>query len=105
VLAAAAVLAGARPIAAIAERAADAPQPVRTALGTRRDPLTGHWVWAVPSETTIRRTLAWLHRHDALDRRGLETLDAAALEELLAFANGIAAETCTRAGADPPWRR
>jgi predicted transposase YbfD/YdcC len=58
VLAAAAVLAGARSIAAIAEWAADAPQPVRAALGTRRDPLTGRWVWAVPTETTIRRTLA-----------------------------------------------
>jgi hypothetical protein len=33
---------------------------VRTALGTRRHPVTGHWVWAVPSETTIRRTLARL---------------------------------------------
>ena len=44
VMAAAAVLAGARSIAAIAEWAADAPQPVRAALGTRRDPLTGHWV-------------------------------------------------------------
>jgi predicted transposase YbfD/YdcC len=31
---------------------------MRAALGTRRDPHTGHWVWAVPSETTIRRTLA-----------------------------------------------
>jgi predicted transposase YbfD/YdcC len=58
VLAAAAVLAGARSIAAIAEWAADAPQPVHAALGARRDPLTGRWVWAVPSETTIRRTLA-----------------------------------------------
>jgi predicted transposase YbfD/YdcC len=58
VLAAAAVLAGARSIAAIAEWAADAPQPVRAALGTRHDPLTGRWVWAVPTETTIRRTLA-----------------------------------------------
>jgi predicted transposase YbfD/YdcC len=57
VLAAAAVLAGARSIAAIAEWAADAPQPVRAALGTRRDPRTGRWVWAVPTETTIRRTL------------------------------------------------
>jgi hypothetical protein len=57
VLAAAAVLAGARSIAAIAEWAADAPQPVRAALRTRCDPLTGHWVWAVPSETRIRRTL------------------------------------------------
>jgi len=46
--------------------------------------------------------LAWLHRHDALDRRGLETLGAAPLEALLAFANGIAADTCTRPGADPP---
>ena len=60
VLAAAAVVAGARSIAAIAEWAADAPQPVRATLGTRRDPRTGHWVWAVPSETTIRRTLARL---------------------------------------------
>jgi DDE_Tnp_1-associated len=59
-LAAAAVVAGARSITAIAEWAADAPQPVRAALGTRRDPRTGHWVWAVPSETTIRRTLARL---------------------------------------------
>jgi predicted transposase YbfD/YdcC len=59
-LAAAAVLAGARSIAAIAEWAADAPQPVRAALGTRHDPLTGRWVWAVPTETTIRRTLARL---------------------------------------------
>jgi predicted transposase YbfD/YdcC len=60
VLAAAAVLAGAQSIAAIAEWAADAPQPMRAALGARRDPRTGHWVWAVPSETTIRRTLARL---------------------------------------------
>ena len=82
VLAAAAVLAGARSVAAIAEWAADAPQPVRAALGTRRDPRTGHWVWAVPSETTIRRTLArldaealaaavgaWLADRDRPDRR------------------------------------
>jgi predicted transposase YbfD/YdcC len=81
-LAAAAVLAGARSIAAIAEWAADAPQPVRAALGTRRDPRTGHWVWTVPSETTIRRTLArldaealaaaigaWLADRDRPDRR------------------------------------
>src|SRR5512132_4609377 len=81
-LAAAAVVAGARSIAAIAEWAADAPQPVRAALGTRRDPRTGHWLWAVPSETTIRRTLArldaevlaaaigaWLADRDRPDRR------------------------------------
>jgi len=57
-LAAAAVLAGARSITAIAEWAADAPQPVRAALSARRDPLTGRW--AVPTEATIRRTLARL---------------------------------------------
>lgn len=46
--------------------------------------------------------LAFLHRHGALDRRGLEALDASELAALLAFANEIAADTCTRAGADPP---
>jgi DDE_Tnp_1-associated/Transposase DDE domain len=82
VLAAAAVLAGARSITAIAEWATDAPQPVRAALGTRRDPRTGRWVWAVPTETTIRRTLgrvdpealaaaigAWLADRDQPDQR------------------------------------
>jgi predicted transposase YbfD/YdcC len=59
-LAAAAVLAGARSFAAIAEWAADAPQPVRAALGARRD-APDHW--AVPAETTIRRTLGRLDAH------------------------------------------
>jgi hypothetical protein len=36
-MAAAAVLGGARSMTAIAEWAADAPQPVRAALGARRD--------------------------------------------------------------------
>jgi hypothetical protein len=56
-MAAAAVLAGARSIAAIAEWVADAPQPVRAALGARRD-APDHF--AVPAEATIRRTLARL---------------------------------------------
>jgi hypothetical protein len=56
-LAAAAVLAGAKSLAAIGEWAADAPQPVRAALGARRD-APGHF--AVPAEATIRRTLARL---------------------------------------------
>jgi hypothetical protein len=59
-LAAAAVLAGARSLAAIAEWAADAPQPVRAALGARRA-APDHWV--VPAETTIRRTLSRLDPH------------------------------------------
>jgi hypothetical protein len=82
-LAAAAVLAGARSFAAIAEWATDAPQPIRAALGARRD-APDHW--AVPGEATIRRTLgrldahalaaavgAWLadrHRHDRGDGAG-----------------------------------
>jgi hypothetical protein len=53
-MATAAVLTGARSMAAIAEWAADAPQPVRAAFGARRD-APNHWV--VPAEATIRRTL------------------------------------------------
>jgi hypothetical protein len=56
-MAAAVVLAGARSIAAIAEWAADAPQPVRAALGARRAAPDRS---AVPAEATIRRTLALL---------------------------------------------
>ena len=53
-MAAAAVLTGARSITAIAEWAADTPQPVRAALGARRDAPDR---WVVPAEATIRRTL------------------------------------------------
>jgi hypothetical protein len=56
-LAAAAVLAGARSIAAIAEWAADSPQPVRAALSARQQ---APGCFAVPAEATIRRTLARL---------------------------------------------
>jgi len=56
-LAAAAVLAGARSIAAIAEWAADSPQPVRAALGARQQ---APGCFAVPAEATIRRTLGRL---------------------------------------------
>jgi predicted transposase YbfD/YdcC len=56
-IAAAAVLTGARSMTAIAEWAQDTPQPVRAALGARRD---GPDRWVVPTETTIRRTLARL---------------------------------------------
>jgi hypothetical protein len=54
---AAAELTGARSLAAIAEWAADAPQPVRAALGARREAPD---YYSVPSEATIRRTLARL---------------------------------------------
>jgi predicted transposase YbfD/YdcC len=54
-LAAAAVLTGARSMTAIAEWATDAPQPVRAAFGARRDTPDRR---VVPTEATIRRTLA-----------------------------------------------
>jgi predicted transposase YbfD/YdcC len=60
----AAALAGARSFAAAGEWAADAPPQVLTALGVRRDPLSGRF--CPPDEATIRRVL--------------ETVDAAALD-------------------------
>jgi predicted transposase YbfD/YdcC len=56
-MAAAAVLTGARSITAIAEWAADTPQPVGAPLGARRDAPDR---WVVPTKTTIRRTFARL---------------------------------------------
>jgi predicted transposase YbfD/YdcC len=64
-VAVAAVLAGARSLAAIGEWAADAPGPVLAALGARRDPLTG--AWRPPAEATVRRVLARVDP-DALDQ-------------------------------------
>jgi DDE_Tnp_1-associated len=55
-VAVAAVLAGARSLAAIGEWAADAPGPVLAALGVRRDPLRR--VYRPPGEATMRRVLA-----------------------------------------------
>jgi len=63
-VAVAAVLAGARSLAAIGEWAADAPGPVLAALGVRRDPLCR--VWRPPGEATVRRVLARVDP-DALD--------------------------------------
>jgi len=64
-VAVAAVLAGARSLAAIGEWAADAPGPVLAALGVRRHRLTG--AWRSPAEATVRRVLACVDP-DALDR-------------------------------------
>lgn len=60
----AAVLAGARSFAAIAEWAADVPPGVAAVLGMRYDPLTG--VFRPPGEPTIRRVLETVDG-DALD--------------------------------------
>jgi hypothetical protein len=65
-VAVAAVLAGARSLAAtIGEWASDAPGPVMAALWVRHDPLRR--VWRPPAEATVRRVLARVDP-DALDR-------------------------------------
>jgi predicted transposase YbfD/YdcC len=64
-VAVAAVLAGARSLAAIGEWAADAPGPVLAALGVRRDPLRR--IWRPPAEATVRRVLAGVDP-DTLDQ-------------------------------------
>jgi predicted transposase YbfD/YdcC len=107
-LAAAAVLAGARSLAAIAEWAADAPQPVRAALGARRD-RPDHW--AVPAETTIGRTLARLDA-DALatavgawlaDRQRHDRGDGAAGDQRWrSRQRAVAVDGKTLRGAHPP---
>jgi len=63
-VAVAAVLAGARSLAAIGEWASDAPDQVLAALGVRRDLLTR--AWRPPGEATVRRVLARIDP-DALD--------------------------------------
>jgi len=64
-VAVAAMLAGARSLAALGEWAADAPGPVLAALGVCHDPLRR--VWRPPAEATVRRVLARVDP-DALDR-------------------------------------
>jgi len=49
--------------------------------------------------------LAHLHERGLLARDSLRSLDAAGLTELLETACLVAADTCTRAGAEPPRRR
>jgi fructokinase len=49
--------------------------------------------------------LAHLHERRMLAREPLQSLDAAGLTELLETACLVAADTCTRAGAEPPRRR
>ncbi|MCE6999030.1 PfkB family carbohydrate kinase [Saccharothrix sp. S26] len=47
--------------------------------------------------------LAALDRDDLLTRAGLAALTRAELTDILDYAQRIAAITCTRPGADPPW--
>lgn len=48
-------------------------------------------------------TLAWLWRSQALSRAAIQALSPEQVGQLLEFAVRVAAMTCTRAGADPPW--
>lgn len=66
-VAAAAVMSGARSLAAVGEWAADASQQVLAALGVRRHPRTG--VYQAPHESTVRR--------------GLQRVDADALDDAI----------------------
>ncbi len=49
-------------------------------------------------------TLTWLFEANALNRDTLANLNSAQLLELLNFASRVAAITCTRVGANPPFR-
>ena len=48
--------------------------------------------------------LAELHRNRRLTRAGVESLGADRLTSVLQAAAAVAADTCTRAGAEPPFR-
>lgn len=48
--------------------------------------------------------LAWLDGHDRLDPEALGALAFDELSAAVGFAVAVAASTCTRPGADPPWR-
>lgn len=48
--------------------------------------------------------LGHLHDEGWLTREAIASLSETQLHGLLAVANGVAADTCTRPGADPPWR-
>lgn len=49
--------------------------------------------------------LAHLHRTGRLGKDGVAELSAGEISGLLAYAVAVAADTCTRAGAQPPFRR
>lgn len=48
--------------------------------------------------------LAGLHERDCLERETLLRLNSQALHEVLAYGQRVASQTCTRRGADSPWR-
>lgn len=55
-------------------------------------------------DTFMAALLAYFHQHEQLDKAGLQSLNAAVLEEALNYAARAAALCVSRPGADPPWR-
>lgn len=55
-------------------------------------------------DTVQGALLAWLHHHGALSAEAVRGLDAERWRAALAFAGAAAAVTCSRAGAEPPFR-
>ncbi|GAA2681033.1 MULTISPECIES: carbohydrate kinase [Actinosynnema] len=56
-------------------------------------------------DTVQGALLAWLHDHDALSAEAVRGLDGAAWIRALSYAGAAAAITCSRAGAEPPFKR
>lgn len=56
-------------------------------------------------DTVQGALLAWLHHHDALSTEAVRGLDAGKWADALAYAGAAAAITCSRAGAEPPFKR
>lgn len=48
--------------------------------------------------------LAWLHDHGRLTKAAVRSLTDDDVAAALGFAQAVSAITCSRAGADPPWR-
>ncbi|MFD7655784.1 carbohydrate kinase [Actinosynnema sp. NPDC059797] len=55
-------------------------------------------------DTVQGALLAWLHHHGALSTEAVRGLDGERWRAALAFAGAAAAITCSRAGAEPPFR-
>ncbi|MBW4719018.1 carbohydrate kinase family protein [Saccharothrix obliqua] len=56
-------------------------------------------------DTVHGALLAWLHDHDALSADAVRGLDTARWTAALSWAGAAAAITCSRAGAEPPFKR
>ena len=69
---------------------------------------SGHQRWTVvdtvgAGDAFCGGLLAHLWREGITDRAALDGLDDDGWRSALTAAVGVAARTCTRAGADPPW--